>query len=145
MVRYLLELYLISLCAQDFSMLRPNILCGITSLSCALMLAGEVFAAEGLEIKIVRPTAYEVVQRRGYVPAEAHLHQPGGAKLGLGKMPIEWELAEGQKFPSGARFEYSVTAAEEQPASPATPTSPTSLTPPSWVPGLPTTFASAMD
>jgi hypothetical protein len=50
-------------------------------------------AAETAAARIVRPRAWEVIQREGFAPATAHENHPGGPTVGWADVRIEAELA----------------------------------------------------
>ena len=60
-----------------------------------LLFSPSILPAE--ELHLTKPPPYQVVQREGYIPAQAHEHQPGGPALGHGLVPLAGE------FPSGGK------------------------------------------
>jgi hypothetical protein len=49
------------------------------------------------EWQLTSPVPYQVVQRQGFIPAQAHEHQPGGPALGHGLLPLAGNWPSGGK------------------------------------------------
>jgi hypothetical protein len=49
------------------------------------------------EWRLSSPVPRQVVQREGYIPAQAHEHQPGGPALGHGLVPLAGGWPNGGK------------------------------------------------
>lgn len=60
-----------------------------------LLAAPSALAAE--EWRLTQPVPYQVVQREGYLAAQAHEHQPGGPALGHGPMRLAGSWPGGEK------------------------------------------------
>ena len=63
-------------------------------LALLLIIGGAHFAraAEVAKLELLRPTPYEVVQRQGFEPRGASVHEPGGPAIGFALVPIEVNL-----------------------------------------------------
>lgn len=78
---------------------------------------GHLLAGEPTQPRLLRPVPYQVVQREGFQPREAHVHGPLATSLGFAQVPVELSLAgfAGAEL-DGADFEYQVlTLANESP------------------------------
>jgi hypothetical protein len=73
-----------------------------------LLLAQGLATGKSVEVKILRPSPFQVFQREGYVASRAHEHEPGGPVLGYGMVPIAMEVPE----LLGVGFQYRVLKLE---------------------------------
>ncbi|MCA9092664.1 MAG: hypothetical protein KDA68_04205, partial [Planctomycetaceae bacterium] len=67
--------------------------CCLVLASAGRLRGGELRGEEG-GLAITSPTPYQVIQRIGYVPREAHEHNPGGPKLGYADVAIRVKLVD---------------------------------------------------
>jgi putative CocE/NonD family hydrolase len=77
---------------------------------------GTAAAGEAAEWRLASPRPYQVVQRQGYIPAQAHEHQPGGPALGFADVPIVSAAP-----PAGSAHEVRVVALDGGDANTASP------------------------
>ncbi len=68
-------------------------ICCVVFASTGQLSSGQLWGEEG-GLAITSPTPYQVVQRVGYVPREAHEHNPGGPKLGYADVAIRVKLSD---------------------------------------------------
>jgi len=74
------------------------------------MLALGLVTAKGVEVKILHPSPFQVIQREGYVASRSHEHEAGGPVLGYGLVPITVELSNSTP---GVVFQYRVLKLEQ--------------------------------
>lgn len=60
--------------------------------------------AGGARPRIESPAPYQVIQRQGFVPEQAHEHEPGGPQLGFGLVPVTIDVPG----PMPSKCEYRV-------------------------------------
>ena len=70
---------------------------GGTAIAAVMTVDGGISVAsadEPVPGKIIQPAPYAVIQRKGFEPAHAHEHEPGGPKLGFADIPLIAEFLE---------------------------------------------------
>ncbi len=60
------------------------------------------------EAPLLRPLPFQVAQREGYDPPQAHAHAPGGPARGFALVPIELDLSKTSADLAAAVFSYRV-------------------------------------
>lgn len=74
-----------------------------------LCICSTAVATEPVQLELLTPKPYQVVQREGFEPLRAHEHAPGGAVLGFAQVPVEIDLAGAKiELNDNAVFEYWV-------------------------------------
>lgn len=83
---------------------------------------GYALATDAIGPRLMRPLPYQVVQREGFHPREAHSHGPLVTSLGFAEVPLELSLAglAGAEL-DGANFEYQVVSLVGDGVEPAKP------------------------
>ena len=83
---------------------------------------GYALATDAIGPRLMRPLPYQVVQREGFQPREAHSHGPLVTSLGFAQVPLELSLAglTGAEL-DGANFEYQVVSLVGDGVEPAKP------------------------
>jgi hypothetical protein len=74
-----------------------------------LCIRGMAVATEPVQVELLGPQPYQVVQRQGFDPHRAHEHEPGGAVLGFALVTVEIDLSGAKiDLDDDAVFEYRV-------------------------------------
>lgn len=86
---------------------RPALRLSIAAWSCCGLFHVSISVAQAddpAKLIIMQPAQYQVVQRTGFRPRQAHEHEPGGPKLGFASVAVTGETA----LPADAVFEFRV-------------------------------------